>query len=121
MATVGWAQRGQPGDGLFKAATGEGYVKEEVGAYAKALGYGIEVMPLLFETFGGFSPAVVELLRRAAEARRNKLFGEEYEDTSWAARTWTSYSVHRISCALMRAVAWETAAAMGLSRVRDTV
>ena len=71
-------------------------------------------------TFGGFSPAVVELLRRAAEARRNKLFGEEYEDTSWAARTWTSYSVHRISCALMRAVAWETAAAMGLSRVRDT-
>ena len=74
---------------------------------------------LLFETWGGFSPDVVELVRRAAETRGNKLKGSEYDDTSWSARTWTSYCMQRLSCTLARACAFELATAMSLPRARD--
>ena len=74
---------------------------------------------LLFETFGGFGAGVVELLREAAETRGNKLRGSEYDATTWSARTWTSFAAQRVSCALMRQVAWELATAMELTRVRD--
>ena len=40
--------------------------------------------------------------------------------TTWSARTWTSFTMQRISCALMVAVAWELAGAMGLASVGDT-
>ena len=72
-----------------------------------------------FETFGGFGGGVVELLREAAVARGNKLQGSEYDATTWSARTWTSFVAQRVSCALMRQVAWEMATAMELTRVRD--
>ena len=62
---------------------------------------------------------MVELLRRAALDRGNKLRGSEYDATTWAARTWLSYVTHRLACALARAVAWELASAMELTRVRD--
>ena len=57
--------------------------------------------------------------REAAEERGNKLRGSEYDETTWSARTWISFTMQRISCALMRAVAAEMATAMGLSRLRD--
>ena len=56
---------------------------------------------------------------RAAEARGNKLKGGEYEDTTWSAQTWTSYTMQRISCALARGVAAEIATSMQLTRARD--
>ena len=79
----------------------------------------MEVLVLLFSTFGGMSPDVVNLVWRAAEDRGNKLRGSEYVETTWSARSWTSYAMQRISCALMRAVAGELAAAMQLTRARD--
>ena len=63
---------------------------------------------------------MMELIRRAAEERGNKLRGAEWDNTTWSARTWTGYVRQRISCALMRAVAWEVAAAMSLTRTRDS-
>ena len=44
----------------------------------------------------------------------------EYEATTWAARTWTSFACQRVSVALYRAVAREIAQALGLSRAADT-
>ena len=63
---------------------------------------------------------MVALLQRATEARGNKLRGSEYDSTTWSARTWMGYTAQRISCALARAVAWELASAMELTRVRDS-
>jgi hypothetical protein len=60
------------------------------------------------------------IFREAAEARGNKLRGSEYEATTWSARTWMGYAAQRVSCALARAVAWELATAMELTRVRDS-
>ena len=37
----------------------------------------------------------------------------------WSARTWASYACQRLSCALMRAVAWEMSVEMRLTRVLD--
>ena len=116
---LGRAQRGEEGGGNWRAAAGTGYVAPVKGAYAKPLRLGMEVLVLLFSTFGGMSPDVVNLVWRAAEARGNKLRGSEYEDTTWAARTWTSYTMQRISCSLMRGVAWELATAMELTRSHD--
>ena len=77
------------------------------------------VAPLLFETFLGWGPGAVELLQEAVEARGNKLRGSEYDATTWSARTWMGFTAQRVSCALARAVAWEVASAMELTRVRD--
>ena len=76
-------------------------------------------MVLLFETWGGFSPHVLELLRRAAETRGNRLRGSEYDATTWSARSWTAYAAQRLSCTLARACAMEIATAMSLPRARD--
>ena len=117
---LGRAARGQPGDGNFNPATGKGRVGPVKGAYERPIAGGMEVLVLLFSTFGGMSPGVVELVWRAAEERGNKLKGSEYDDTTWSARSWTSYTMQRISCALMRGVAWELASAMQLTRARDS-
>ena len=79
----------------------------------------MEVYVLLFETFGGFGPGVRDLLYKAAEERGNRLRGSEYDATTWSARTWLSFTCQRMSCALVRAVAFELAGAMELTRVRD--
>ena len=63
---------------------------------------------------------MVKLIRMAAEDRQNRLRGAEFDATSWSARTWTSFTVQKISCALMRAVAWELTTELGLSRAHDT-
>ena len=66
------------------------------------------------------SPGVVKLVREAGEDRGNRLHGAEFDATTWSTRTWTSFTMQRISCALMVAVAWELAGAMGLASVGDT-
>ena len=48
--------------GIGYYATGEGYVPATPGAYEKAKMCGCEIALLLFETFGGFGPEMVELL-----------------------------------------------------------
>ena len=72
-----------------------------------------------FETFGGFSPEVVELLAALAEERQNRLSTAEYDQTTWSARTWTSFTVQKLSVALHRAVAMEIGLALGLSVATD--
>ena len=59
------------------------------------------------------------MLHRAADERGNRLRGSEYDATTWSARTWLSFTTQRMSVALQRAVAWELASAMELTRVRD--
>ena len=61
----------------------------------------MDVRTLLFSTFGGFSPEVIELLQQAAKERGERLRGDEYDDTTWSARSWTVYASQRLSCALM--------------------
>jgi hypothetical protein len=77
--------------------------------------------PLLCHTpcFGGFSPDVVHLMRDLAEERQNRLNKAEYELTTWAARTWLSFSAQKISVALHRAASLEIAHALGLSTGAD--
>ena len=118
---LGRRGRGVEGDGAFSRATGAGYVAAKCGDYARALASGVTCVPLLLETFGGFSPEVVTLLREAAEWRKNKLASSEYDETTWAARsgTWTSFVSQRISVAAQLAMAQEAAEALGLSVAAD--
>ena len=67
----------------------------------------------------GFSPEVVTLLREAAEWRKNKLASSEYDETTWAARTFNSFVSQRISVAAQLAMAQEAAEALGLSVAAD--
>ena len=80
---------------------------------------GLEVQALLFEVWGGFSPAVIDLLRRAAEERGNKLRKAEYGEATWSTRTWTTFAAQRMACALIRAVSTEVAHALSLTTARD--
>ena len=116
---LGRRGRGEEGGGTFCRATGEGYVAAKSGDYARALASGVTCVPLLLETFGGFSPEVVSTLREAAEWRKNKLASSEYDETTWAARTWTSFVSQRISVAAQLAMAQEAAEALGLSVAAD--
>ena len=71
------------------------------------------------KVWGGFSAAVVELLRKAAETRGNKLRQSEHDEASWSTRTWTTFAAQWIACALTRAVATEVAHALSLPTARD--
>ena len=53
---LGRAQRGAKGGSEWRAAAGTGYVAPAKGAYARPLRLGMEVLVLLFSTFGGMSP-----------------------------------------------------------------
>ena len=50
---------------------------------------------------------------------KNKLASSEYDETTWAARTWTSFVSQRISVAAQLAMAQEAAEALGLSVAAD--
>ena len=54
-----------------------------------------------------------------SERRANRLDATEYELTSWAARTWKTYSAHRLSVALHVSVAWEIVSALGIATATD--
>ena len=58
---------------------------------------------------------MTELLRELAEERQNRLNTGEYDQTTWSARSWTTFTVQKLSVALHRAVATEAAHALGLS------
>ena len=90
------------------------------GAYDKAVRLGIEVAPLLFEVWGGWSPPVVDLLKRAETEHGRKLRRREYEQATWSTRTWHVFAAQRISCALTRAAAHAVARELSLSTARDT-
>ena len=78
----GHAERGVPSDGPHKPRTGAGYVKRKDGDYARAKGNGCEPLAALIESFGGFSPELMGLLKRAAEQRMNRLTHYEYDQTT---------------------------------------
>ena len=116
-AVVGRQRRGVPADGRFDRRTGAGHVGH--GVYARAQAAGVTCVPLLVETFGGLSPALMHELRAAAEWRSNKLTSSEYDETTWSARTWLTFVAQRLSVAVQLSVAQEAAEALGLSVAAD--
>ena len=117
--TVGLRERGHPSDGAFKSRTGKGHVEAVHGDYRRALESGVDVRTLLFETLGGFSPEVVELLADLSAQRQNRLNKGEYAATTWSARSWLTFQVQKLSVALHHAVALEVAHALGLATAVD--
>ena len=118
--TVGLRERGVPADGPFRRDTGTGHVEQRDGDYARALARGCEVYTLLFETYGGFGPEVVDLTRRLAAERQNRLTSGEYDLTSWSARSWTTFTNQKqLSVAVHMATAHEIAQAFGISTAVD--
>ena len=118
-AVVGRRRRGVPADGRFDRRTGAGHVSHKDGDYARAQAAGVTCVPLLVETFGGLSPALMHELRAAAEWRSNKLTSSEYDETTWSARTWLTFVAQRLSVAVQLSVAQEAAEALGLSVAAD--
>ena len=104
---LGLEQRGQPSEGRFNCLTGEGYVAPVAAPYDRARRNGADVDPLLFETFGGFGDDLRRLLQEAAAIRSDRLSHDEYDETTWSARTWTTFAAQRISVALQRSAALE--------------
>ena len=115
---LGRAERGVPGT-RFNPRTGAGHVAAIQGAYERAVEHGVEVQPLLFEVWGGWSPAVVELMEAAAAERRNKLTRAEYDQATWSTRSWSVFAAQRVACALVRAVAYAVARELELTTARD--
>ena len=76
------------------------------------------VIPLLFETFGGFSPAAMRLLRRLRDQVSNTLSHAQYEETTWSARSWMAFQAQKISVALHLAAALEIACDLGHAGAR---
>ena len=116
----GRLQRGEPrGDGVFKRIDGSGCVASKAGAYVRAQACGVRVEELLVETLGGLGHFLVRLLHQAAEQRENRLTTAEYDETTWAARTWLSFVHQRLSVAVQKAVTREVSDALGLSGAVD--
>ena len=105
--------------GTFNPTTGGGYVSPVDGDYARAQGLGMQVAPLLVETFGGLGADLVGVLRAAAQWRADKLESSEYDETTWAARSWTTFATQRISVAVHYSAAFEIANALGLATAAD--
>ena len=115
----GLAERGELGDDAFDPTKGTGYVEPRNGDYTFALSKDCDVQCLLFETFGGFSPAVVRLLARAADEVGNKLSRSQHlDEATWSTRKWTSLQCQKISIALHIACAAEIADELSCSGVR---
>ena len=108
----GLRERGSPNDGPWRYATGTGYVKAKSGDYTRALEVGCDLTLLCFETLGGFNDEMVELLHELAKERDNKLTPAEYEETTWSARSWTTFAAQKISVALHCAAAFEISMAL---------
>ena len=113
--THGLQERGAPADGAWRPRAGAGYVKASTGQYTRAIANGCTVYTLLFETLGGFSPDVCQLLKELAEVRDNRLSKAEYDDTTWAARSWMSWAAQQLSVAVQLAAAEEMAHALGIA------
>ena len=67
------------------------------------------------ETMGGIGPALLELLKDAAERRGNKLTHGEYEtEATWSTRKYMPFVMQRISIAVQMAAALEIRQALGV-------
>ena len=53
------------------------------------------------------------------QQRQNKLRKDEYDATTWSARTWLSFKAQKVSVALHRSAVVELANALGLSAAVD--
>ena len=73
----------------------------------------------MVETFGGSGPGLMATLREAAAWRQDRLTSTEYDETTWAARTWLTFAAQRISVAAQLSMAQEIAAELGLSVAAD--
>ena len=71
------------------------------------------------EPSGACGPRLRALLKEAATARDNKLTSSEYDETTWAARSWLTFVRQRISCAIVKSASHEIALALGLSVATD--
>ena len=89
------------------------------GDYERALQAGVRCIPMLIETFGGFGPGLLEVLRRADEWRQGRLVSSEYDETTWSARNYMTFVAQRISVATHLSLAQEIAEALGLSVAAD--
>ena len=76
------------------------------GQYSDGVAAGYNVEPLLFETFGGFAPPTAQLFYYAYELRQ-KFSSSEYDENTWATRTWLAFVTQQVSVALHKAVARE--------------
>ncbi len=63
---------------------------------------------------------MLDLIRYCADERGNRLSKSEYDETTWSARSWSSFSVQKISVALHRAAALELARALNISTACDS-
>ena len=111
---LGLKQRGHKDDGNFRPSDGGGYVAPQTADYSHAIAQKCDVQVLLFETFGGMSAPVRELMGRAADAVHNKLSRAQYlDEVSWSTRCWTALQYQRLSVALHTACAFEIAYEIG--------
>ena len=94
-------------------SSGEGYISPQTADYVDAITKGHTVVPLLFETFGGFSPAAVRFFERMRDLVDNRLTHAQYEETTWSARSWMAFQTQKISVALQRAACLEIACDLG--------
>ena len=108
------------GTGSWNWMRGTGHVAALDGDYARAERLGVDVRCLLIETFGGLSPAMCELLQQIVDEKQNRLRHDEYEQTTWSARTWRAFAVQRIAVATQLAGAAEIVRAMGINTAYDT-
>ena len=105
---------------MCNSFTRPSHVAYQAGAYERAeQRHGVDVRALLFEVWGGWSPAVMDLWWQTVAERGDKLRRAEYDDTTWAARTWSTYAAQRVSCALQRGVAFAIARELEISTARD--
>ena len=107
------------GKGAFNRRTGEGHAAPVTGDYERALQAGVRCVPMLVETFGGFGPGLMAVLRQADDWRQGRLVSSEYDETTWAARNFMAFVAQRISVAVHIAAAQEIAEALGLSVAAD--
>ena len=67
----------------------------------------------------GFGPELEQLIDELAGERQDKLNRNEYDETTWSARTWLTFVAQRLSVAVQLSVAQEAAEALGLSVAAD--
>ena len=116
---LGRRERGSEGDGRYNRRTGAGHVAAVTGDYERALQSGVRCVPMLLETFGGFGPGLMGVLRQADDWRQGRLVSSEYDETTWAARNYMAFVAQRISVAAQISLAQEIAESLGLSVAAD--
>ena len=116
---LGRRERGSEGDGRYNRRTGAGHVAAVTGDYERALQSGVRCVPMLLETFGGFGPGLMSVLKQADDWRQGRLVSSEYDETTWAARNYMAFVAQRISVAAQISMAQEIAEALGLSVAAD--